>query len=436
MMDQLLYCTGYEIIYVILLNMFIGVFFYRRDNTRRIYYLLQVSLIILNTILSLVFEDNIVVKQLSVIGCNMLFTLGIFELGIKISFFMSALFQCTGMIVEIIAYYVMNCLFDNFASRLDEDILANYIMGYFCLFVIYCFIIGLRKIFGKKMGALLQPTDWMRFSIFPLLSLVAIVSQIVLYADHYDRKQGYIFLIIDAGLLIMNIYIFGLLNDVLKREAEDAEYKLVMEKGKDDMELYHSILENYCQQQKNAHEFKNHILCISALMKAREFEELEQYVDNLSISISTVGPAIIDTNNKLINVILNEKYKEAREKGVTFVFKVNDLSYINIADIDMVIVLSNLINNALEATEKCSEKLIRMKFIVEEKQIILSVGNNCKQSILKVNNQIISSKNLNTIEHGYGIGNIIDVIKKYDGEYSICVENGWFQFNIIIPIAG
>lgn len=205
MMDQLLYCTGYEIIYVILLNMFIGVFFYRRDNTRRIYYLLQVSLIILNTILSLVFEDNIVVKQLSVIGCNMLFTLGIFELGIKISFFMCALFQCTGMIVEIIAYYVMNCLFDNFASRLDEDILANYIMGYFCLFVIYCFIIGLRKIFGKKMGALLQPTDWMRFSIFPLLSLVAIVSQIVLYADHYDRKQGYIFLIIDAGLLIMNI---------------------------------------------------------------------------------------------------------------------------------------------------------------------------------------------------------------------------------------
>ena len=50
-----------------------------------------------------------------------------------------------------------------------------------------------------------------------------------------------------------------------------------------------------------------------------------------------------------------------------FVFKVNDLSKIVIEDEDLVVILANLLNNAIEACEKCEEKkTIKLKFVIEE----------------------------------------------------------------------
>ena len=51
---------------------------------------------------------------------------------------------------------------------------------------------------------------------------------------------------------------------------------------------------------------------------------------------------------------------------------------------------------------------------------------------LNINDKYITTKN-DATAHGYGISNIKEVIEKYDGEYNVNVNNGWFQFSIIIP---
>lgn len=64
----------------------------------------------------------------------------------------------------------------------------------------------------------------------------------------------------------------------------------------------------------------------------------------------------IDTNNVIVNTILNEKYNEMMDKGIIFVFRINDLSSIKIEDEDLVVILSNLLDNAIEACQKCEGK--------------------------------------------------------------------------------
>lgn len=46
-----------------------------------------------------------------------------------------------------------------------------------------------------------------------------------------------------------------------------------------------------------------------------------------------------------------------------------------IKDEDIVLILSNLLNNAIEASEQCENPIIKMKFVKEEHQIVLSVTN-------------------------------------------------------------
>lgn len=137
----------------------------------------------------------------------------------------------------------------------------------------------------------------------------------------------------------------------------------------------------------------------------------------------------------IVNAILNTKYQEAISKHIVFVFKVNDLSRIGIDDEDLVVVLANLLNNAIEACEKCEEKkIIKFKFMVEDELIILSVKNTYNQPLVYDNDEIRTSKTVEPEAHGVGIKNIIRIVEKYEGEYVIQDNDKEFYFSLIIPI--
>ena len=122
-------------------------------------------------------------------------------------------------------------------------------------------------------------------------------------------------------------------------------------------------------------------------------------------------------------------------KHIVFVFKVNDLSNIKMEDEDLVVILANLLNNAIEACENCiGKKVIKFKFMMEEQMIILSVKNTCNQMIIYHNNEIATTKMINQDEHGVGIKNIIRIVEKYNGEYVIQNDEDQFYFSIIIPL--
>lgn len=137
----------------------------------------------------------------------------------------------------------------------------------------------------------------------------------------------------------------------------------------------------------------------------------------------------------IVNAILNTKYQEAISKHIVFVLKVNDLSRIGIDDEDLVVVLANLLNNAIEACEKCEEKkIIKFKFMVEDELIILSVKNTYNQPLVYDNDEIRTSKTVEPEAHGVGIKNIIRIVEKYEGEYVIQDNDKEFYFSLIIPI--
>lgn len=72
------------------------------------------------------------------------------------------------------------------------------------------------------------------------------------------------------------------------------------------------------------------------------------------------------------------------DKGIVFIFQINDLSGIKMCDEDIVVILSNLLNNAIEACEKCSgKKFMKIETMVKEKNnIIISVKNTYDGSLI------------------------------------------------------
>ena len=75
---------------------------------------------------------------------------------------------------------------------------------------------------------------------------------------------------------------------------------------------------------------------------------------------------IVDVNNTILNVVLSQKYRMARNENISMIFQVNSLADLWIEDTDMVIIVSNLLDNAIEACRKLRDnKVIRLKIVRE-----------------------------------------------------------------------
>ena len=160
---------------------------------------------------------------------------------------------------------------------------------------------------------------------------------------------------------------------------------------------------------------------------------MDKYIQIICGGLVSEFPAI-QTNNVIVDAILNSKYQEMKEKKIVFVFKMSDLSEIHIQDEDVVVILSNLPNNAIEACEQCEDKKeIKVKFVREDNAVVLSVKNTCTHKIIYKDGEIQTTKEHEKEEHGVGIKNITDTITRYGGYYAIQNTEGEFYFSAVIP---
>ena len=123
-----------------------------------------------------------------------------------------------------------------------------------------------------------------------------------------------------------------------------------------------------------------------------------------------------------------------RDKGILFVMKINDLSGLTIRDDDLVVLLSNLLNDSIKACEHAKEKVVKMKFVIEDKQIILSVKNAIAELPTQVDGKIVTSKSEQPEEHGIGLKNVEEAIEKYNGGYVIDFDSELFSISMMIPL--
>lgn len=300
-----------------------------------------------------------------------------------------------------------------------------------CRIVLLFIVLIIRRKIGKHTEDMLSEYEWLEMLVIPAITIISIVTIILRFNVLEQIVQKDVLLYIALGMAIMNVVVFSLMESIFKREKIIRDNKVLAEKMKNETEMYYSVSENLEKQRKLTHEFKNHIACMGELIKNSEYTELKNYYEKLDKEL-TVKADMVDTNNIIVNAIINTKYREAMEKGIVFVLKVNDLSGIRLSDMDIVTILSNLLNNAIESCEKCDKKVIKLKFVVEHNQTVISVKNSMKQKPTRKGDAFLTSKTYMVEEHGVGLKNIIDVIERYEGRYLMDFDNDEFYFSIVM----
>lgn len=168
------------------------------------------------------------------------------------------------------------------------------------------------------------------------------------------------------------------------------------------------------------------------LLQQGNYEGAKAYLSTLTKTIAA-NTTIMNTHNPLLDALLSKKYEEASRKGVMVYFDLPDLRDMPMDQTDLVIMLSNLLNNAIEAAAQADPPEVYVRMRKSEDEVVLSVRNRVKKDLNLADGQLprISQKGAG---HGFGLWNVQDVLKKYGGEYTISCRECWFRFTCTIPL--
>ena len=97
------------------------------------------------------------------------------------------------------------------------------------------------------------------------------------------------------------------------------------------------------------HDYKNQISTIQTLIKNGHIDEALSFTQKLTESIA-VEMSAINTNHPVVNAVLNQKYRSMQEKHIAVILKVGNLQEICLEEEEIVILLSNLLDNAIRAS--------------------------------------------------------------------------------------
>ncbi len=241
-----------------------------------------------------------------------------------------------------------------------------------------------------------------------------------------DTEGIVYYLILTAGNLLpialVPIFRAAKFNGRGEADSDALLLKQHMELQKESM---NALEQNYRLQRKSTHEFEHHLQVLGDLLKQNEIGAAQDYLDKLkkNRSMHVMG---VNSRHPVVDVILNQKYQMARENDIGVQVQVNDLSEIDIPSDSLVVVLTNLWDNAIEACRRIDGYREIFCSILYDEGLYISIRNTSNPVKIE-NGKIATSKN-DSLSHGFGLMSVCYTLDTLGAEYTYDYNEGWFNF--------
>ena len=138
--------------------------------------------------------------------------------------------------------------------------------------------------------------------------------------------------------------------------------------------------------------------------------------------IDEISPAV-DVNNRVVNVILTEYVREARDAKTAFELDVQVPPELFVAAADLYVLIGNTVDNALNACCLLPEekRKISIKLRVQNDVLFYSIKNPFSKTEGNAGKSAV---------HGYGLKNVRRCVEKYKGGMEVFRENDIFTVSI------
>jgi hypothetical protein len=196
----------------------------------------------------------------------------------------------------------------------------------------------------------------------------------------------------------------------------------------------HARLETMIESQEKTviyrHDMRHHLNLINAFLTDNNITATQKYIDEVQ---NTIARTVVDEycSNYAVNLILCSYISKAKSDKISVDTQINIPVSNHISDMDLCVIFSNALENAINACLKLKDtkdRFLQIDCKNKNDKLFIKITNSYSGPLDFVDNIPVNQEE----NHGIGTKSIISVVDKYQGVYSFTADNNLFEFVVII----
>lgn len=413
---------------------FFMAFFSLRENLRNKYVKTAIVLITAGLVRTVNALDN---SMANIIGMQIIYLSLLFGgfLGNflkKISCYLVALAIMMGS--EFLWVVLMAHPADFAMSHIQNNYLST-IFSMLCIRLLTFILFNVAKRIVRDSETKMDWKNFLIYSIVPVSTLGIMVCMAYLDVD-FDSNKSIQGILIGFMLtaIVGDILIFYIFDRYLKSIKKLNQQEVLIAKMELEEKHYSQIEAVNQEHAVFLHDIRHYMRIIGEMASERKNGEILNILSELQVKISDAETEMYSPNI-LLNTILNEKKKEAIEKNIAFKITIEpEFSIDHIKNIDLIVIMGNLLDNAIDAAEKCPDGFVRVFLFAQNIAhfSVVKIVNNYAGDIKTEEGIIVSSKE-DKSKHGFGIKNVSATVEKYGGYLQNVYKENNFTSIVVLP---
>jgi hypothetical protein len=178
------------------------------------------------------------------------------------------------------------------------------------------------------------------------------------------------------------------------------------------------------------HDMRHHLNLISAFLADNNISATQKYIAEVQ---TTIGGTVVDEycNNYAVNLILHSYLTKAKNNQITVGTQINLPENNTISDMDLCVIFSNAIENAINAClyiTDTKERILNIICMNKNDKLFIQITNSYEGTLEFINDMPITTEE----NHGLGTKSIAAVVQKYNGLCSFSADDRMFQSVVIL----
>lgn len=382
------------------------------------------------------FIGNILLKSVLVFLLFFLFAHLFYRSSLQIKLVLAVVLLFLGFGTDIAFGLIFMQIFSSSSQTILSDPLYASIGSLVSKSMFFVIVLSIRRFW--RLGVLQKTergSNWVILLYTPLIAILTIITFLFSSDQAQTNEQRLLIAISSVGLTFLSLVIFYLAQSITDRQRKIRENDLLKQKVEIEMGSVAALADSFQNQRQMMHDYNNQMDTIRQLLADGHCEQACDYVGRIAERVDLTLHRI-RTRNEIIDAVLNQKDIRAKKMGVRLLLEAEDLSGLPMQSDDVVAILANVLDNALEACEHLAEeeRVVQVKLLYRKGQFIFSAVNPVSERAAITGNHIDTTKGDKEL-HGLGLRNIAAALEKYGATYELFCDENTFQFTTVIDLA-
>lgn len=296
----------------------------------------------------------------------------------------------------------------------------------------FSFIYVLGRIYKKSTSEALKSIGAGNLVGFTILLMADffVASAIVIGVEMYEENIRNIYLLAVAFIIIGIFIQLAAVIILLAQRNVHKEKEQILNAYLNEQKNHYEYLENREKETKKfRHDLRNHMDMITNLAQNQEYDRIGNYLEQMNMKIDTFG-TVVTVHNGIVDAIISQYYVKAKQNGVDIKVEGKFPVDCTIDAYDLCTIFSNILSNAYEAAMESEDKFISLVCGYTERNIIIVIKNSCNGEP-PAGGIMWKTRKTNADYHGYGLENVKDSVKKYNGIFDIEINGKMCTLKIL-----